>query len=168
MPNGLDAFIEGQAAMIIADRSVARLIEQRNPTLRFRISPLPQLPNAEEIVDYARYPVEAVTNNSEYSEVAWDFLQHVSTYTLALYFTNTDRTNPIRNQAATTTVLQRTNITSGTFSLQVGTARSWYKGPQALMADSILADALDRVSIDGQSARDSLNQAAALFTATLQ
>lgn len=168
MPDALEAFIEGKVAMMIGDRSIARIIEQRNPQLGFRISPFPQIPNAKKIVDFAKYPIEAVTNNSDYPEVAWDFLRYISTTSsIQLYYSQSDRTGPRRNQPASTTVLQRKNVTSGTFALQVGTAQSWFKGSNAEEADEYLRQALDRVSIDGRSARESLNQAAASFTEEL-
>lgn len=167
MPNALDAFIDGKVAMMIGERSMARTIEQQNPTLEFQMAPFPQLANARMIVDYAKYPLEVVTKNADYPQVAWDLLRHISSFTVPLYVSRADRTSPQRNQASTTTVLQRTYVTSGVFALQVPTATSWYKGVDSVAADAVLASALDRVSLQGVSARVSLDQAASALTALL-
>lgn len=167
MPNALEAFIDGKVAMLIHHPGAASYIRQRNPNLNFKIGPFPQVPNATKIVDYAIYPIEAVTNDADQSEVAWDFLQFITNNTLSIYTNQTGRTEPTRQIPGAATVSERVGISSGTLALQVPTAVSWHKGQDAAESDAIIATALDRVTREGQSARESLNQAAAALTQLL-
>lgn len=166
LPNALDAFIEGKLAMLIHHQGAAPYIRQRNPQIEFITAPFPQIPNARAIVDYAIYPVEAVTNNAEYPEVAWDFLSFINQFGLTEYTQSTGRTIPQRGVPATTTVLERYFLTSA-FSVQLPTAYSWFKGPNADQVDRQFAQALDRVSQENKDPKESLNQAAAAVSQLL-
>lgn len=164
-PNAIQAFLDGEVAMMINYKEIIPYINQRNPELEYTTAPLPQIANTSKIIDYASYRMEAVTNNSKYSKVAWDFLKYANDFGLPDYTSITGRTSPARSSQGTSTVLERT-FRQNPYSLQIPTAQSWHKGADPIKAEDLLVQALDRV-VAGQSARDSLNQAAAEFNKLL-
>ena len=164
-PNALDAFIQGNVGMILDYKDVGSIIHQRNPQLAVDAAPLPQVPNAATIVDYAHYNVEAVTNNSQFPQVAWDFLKsesNSSSFTLA-----TGRPSALRELPATTTVTERRSR-NDSFALQIATAQSWFKGNDPKAADTVLTDAFNRFIHGNAGAQASINQAAADLTNLLR
>lgn len=166
MPDAVQAFIDGKVAMMIHYQAIGPYLRQRNPALRFTTGPLPQLVNARTIVDFARYRVQTVTNNSQHPEIAWDFLRYMNSLGFGDYITRLGRQSPTRQLPPTITVAER--VYSDPFTIQIGTARSWYKGTNPTRADQIMNQALDRVTRDNHDAKESLNQAAEELTAELQ
>lgn len=165
-PNAVQDFVDGNLPMMINYQSIVAYIQQRNPTLIFTATPFPQIANAEKIVDFGRYHLEAVTNNSKNPQVAWDFLHNAVTYDLPEYTYRTGRTIPTKQGNATTTVFQRKGVTDP-FSLQVPTAVSWYKGKDPAAADAVITQMVDKVTTGEAGAKDSLFAAGQSLTQLL-
>ncbi len=165
-PDAVQDFVAGRLPMMLNYRSAVGYVKQRNPTLSFSTTPFPQIANAEKIVDFGGYSLEAVTNNSKYPQVAWDFLHTTTLYTLPDYHYKTGRTSAVRLGDATTTVFQRRD-NSDPFTLQVPTAHSWFKGKDPVAADGVLTQMLDRVTTQGAQPRESLFQAGQALTRLL-
>ena len=75
------AFANGKLAMYIAPSWRAFEIKDRNPGLRFRTYPVPQLPKAspdEADITYATYWAEGVWARSKNKEAAWKFLKFLA------------------------------------------------------------------------------------------
>ncbi len=166
-PEAVQAFIDGKLAMMINYQALMPYLKQRNPKLDVATSPLPQAANAKTIVDFARYHLETVTNQSKHPQVAWDFIRFITDFGLLSYNSLSGRPSPTRLVPATTTVLERT-YRLDPFGLQIGTAKSWFKGQDALGADSILLRALDRVVLEKQDPHESIMQAAQELSKDLQ
>ena len=76
MDNSIYAFSIGKVAMILAPSWRAFDVFGINPSLRFKIAPIPQLPG--NTVNWATYWVEGVSNKSKYQPQAWEFLKFLT------------------------------------------------------------------------------------------
>ena len=166
-PDSVQAFIDGRLAMMLNYQSVIPYLNQRKPDLNFALAPLPQIANTKTIVDFAgEYRVEAVTKDSKNAPVAWDFLSTMTKIGLPLYLEKTGSPSAVKVFPPTTTVSERISRSDAAL-MQVSTAKSWYKGTSPDQADQTLNESLDRVSRQGQAAKDSLIEAATAFTQLL-
>ncbi len=79
LPFSINAFANGQAAMIIAPSWRALDIVNLNPQLDFAAVSVPQIPGAVEGgVHWATFWMEGVSADSENTEVAWQFLEFLT------------------------------------------------------------------------------------------
>ncbi len=81
LPNSTIAFASGKLAMYIGPSWRAHEIRQQNPTLKFRVVPVPQLPKAtpdDPDIAYSTYWVEGVNSQSKVSAESWKFLKFLS------------------------------------------------------------------------------------------
>jgi len=76
MDNSIYAFASGKVAMILAPSWRTFEIKQINPSLRFKISPIPQLPG--NTVTWASYWAEGVSQKSKYQNQAWEFVNYLA------------------------------------------------------------------------------------------
>lgn len=76
MDNSIYAFAIGKVAMILAPSWRAFEISQINPSLRFKIAPIPQLPG--NTINWASYWVEGVSGKSKYQTQAWEFVNFLA------------------------------------------------------------------------------------------
>jgi len=79
LPFSINAFANGQAAMVLAPSWRALEIAALNPQLKFAAIPVPQLPAAQEKgVHWATFWMEAVNKDSPSSDIAWRLLEFLS------------------------------------------------------------------------------------------
>jgi len=79
LPYSINAFANGQVAMIFGPSWRALNIRDLNPELNFAAVPVPQLPDAAEGgVHWASFWMEAVNADSENAEIAWELLKFLS------------------------------------------------------------------------------------------
>lgn len=76
MDNSIYAFASGKVAMIFAPSWRAFDVAEINPSLRFKIAPIPQLPG--NTVNWASYWVEGVSSKSKYPSQALEFLKYLT------------------------------------------------------------------------------------------
>lgn len=76
MDNSVYAFATGKVAMILAPSWRVFDIKQINPSLAFRIGPVPQLPG--NTVNWASYWVEGVSTRSKNPSAAWTFVKYLT------------------------------------------------------------------------------------------
>ena len=80
-PNSLQAFANGQVAMIFAPSWRVFDILSYNPRLNYRVAPVPQIPRFEERygrVGWASFWVESVSTGCKNPTEAWKFLKYLS------------------------------------------------------------------------------------------
>lgn len=80
-PNSLQAFANGQVAMIFAPSWRIFDILSFNPRLNYKVAPVPQIPRYEERygrVGWASFWAESVAKNADNPEAAWEFLKFLS------------------------------------------------------------------------------------------
>ncbi len=81
LPNSTTMFANGKLAMMVAPSWRAHDIIAVNPTLKFRVLPVPQLPKNtpdEPDITYATYWVDSVSSKSKVQPAAWEFLKFLS------------------------------------------------------------------------------------------
>ncbi|OGC60045.1 hypothetical protein A3J33_04355 [candidate division WWE3 bacterium RIFCSPLOWO2_02_FULL_53_10] len=79
LPFSINAFANGQVAMIIAPSWRALDIAALNPELEFAASAVPQLPAAAEGgVHWGTFWMEGVSLDTERGEIAWAFLEYLT------------------------------------------------------------------------------------------
>jgi len=79
LPFSINAFANGQVAMIIAPSWRALDIAALNPELEFAAAPVPQLPAAEEGgVHWGTFWMEGVSADIASSDIAWRFLEFLT------------------------------------------------------------------------------------------
>lgn len=76
LDNSIVSFANGRVAMIFAPSWRAFDIKNMNPNLRFKIAPVPQLP--ENTVTWASYWVEGVSSKSKHEKAAWEFVHYLT------------------------------------------------------------------------------------------
>lgn len=80
MDNSMYAFANGKVAMIFAPSwrafDIIEMAKQVNPTLKFKIAPIPQLPG--NTVTWASYWVEGISQKSKYQKQAAEFLKFLT------------------------------------------------------------------------------------------
>lgn len=79
LPLSINAFANGQVAMVFGPSWRALNIRDLNPQLNFAAVPVPQLPAAQEGgVHWASFWMEAVNKDSANAEVAWELLKFLA------------------------------------------------------------------------------------------
>lgn len=82
LPTSTQAFAAGKLAMYIAPSWRTFEITQKNPNLKFKTVPIPQLPKdnpAQLDITYATYWAQGVWSKSASKSTAWDFLNYLAT-----------------------------------------------------------------------------------------
>jgi len=81
MDNSIYTFASGKVAMILAPSWRAFDIAEINPSLRFKIAPIPQLPG--NTVNWASYWVEGASSKSKYPAQAMEFMKFLTSKEVA-------------------------------------------------------------------------------------
>lgn len=138
LPPSTLAFASGKLAMYIAPSWQVFEIKKRNPNLRFRIVPVPQLPKSgpgEKDVTWANYWAEGVWERSSGKEEAFLFLKFLSEKEqLDKLYNNVAKTRlfgepPARRDMAASRL---SDPYVGAYLEQAETARSWYLASRTL------------------------------------
>lgn len=136
LPDALDAFVTGQTAMMLGYSYQIPLIQARAPKLSFGISPAPQIPGNPER-NFANYWLYSVSKKSKHQEIAWDFLQFMTSEPEAKkYLAATNLPTALRSLIPS----QAENLDLGVFANQILTAESWYHGADTDAMEEIFRD----------------------------
>jgi multiple sugar transport system substrate-binding protein len=145
-PSSFDAFTSGKTAMFLGYSYHVPLIRARSPKLNFGIAPVPQISEGRT-VNYANYWVETVSKATESEDWAWDFVQFAADPDrVGSYLTAAGKPTALR--ALINTQLESEDL--GVFVSQVLTAKSWYKGDDASVAEAALLDLIDATLQGGE------------------
>jgi len=150
----VDAFVEGNAAMMINYSHQISVIKSKAARLNFAVAPLPQA-NPDDAKNYPNYWGVGVSNKSANYTEAWKFLRYLTSKVGSI-----DYLNAVGRPAARKDVisLQKNDLELGLFALQALTARSWYQVDDRAI-DGIFADMIDDVNFKRQSIKNSLQNA---------
>jgi len=153
LPNSLDAFIQGKVAYMFSYAYNLPSIKARAPKLNFGVAKLPQISGNKEI-NFANYWVEVVSKKTAHPNEAWDFVQFAAGADMAQkYLNKTDKPTALRSLIQK----QSEDIELFPFVSQVLTAKSWYKGKNALAVEQALKDMITSVISGAKVAAEAIN-----------
>jgi len=153
-PNSFDAFISGKTAFFFGYSYHAPLIRAAAPKLPFGISMVPQIEGGKT-VNYANYWMETVSKASPNIDFAWDFIQFATSAEQVPQYLTLAR-KPTARRGLINTQIQDEDLSI--FASQVLTAKSWYKGKNAAVAENALLDLIEAV-LAGTDATKSIQEA---------
>jgi len=78
LPSSVQSFATGKVAMIFAPSWRALDIQAQNPSLKWKVYPLPQLHGQTEAVTWANFWVEAVPKGSTHPKEAWTLVKFLA------------------------------------------------------------------------------------------
>jgi ABC-type glycerol-3-phosphate transport system substrate-binding protein len=139
--DSFDAFVNGKAAFFFGYSYHIPLVETQNPKLNYAIAAVPQIEGGRT-VNYANYWVETVAKSTEYSDWAWDFIEYATSIDQAIYYLEAAN-KPTALRGLINTQLE--NEVLYPFATQLLTAKSWYLGDNADVAESAFNDMIDDV-----------------------
>ncbi len=137
--NSFDAFTSGKTAFFFGYSYHAPLIRAAAPKLPFSLTTVPQIEGGKQ-VNYANYWVDTVSKASKNIDFAWDFIQfETSAEQVPAYLEAAKK--PTARRALINGQMQ--DDTLSIFASQLLTAKSWYKGKDASVAEKALLDLID-------------------------
>ncbi len=166
LPNSLEMFTSGKLAIYFGYSFDLPTIKTQAPKLNFSVAKLPQIEgNPPTNVNFANYWVEVVSKKSAHQNEAWDFIQFITKEEQAKsYLEKTKKPTALRSLVAS----QRTSDEIGVFADQVLTAKSWYKGKNALAAEDAFKEMIDTVvNNTGERIQDVINNAVSKIQQTI-
>lgn len=150
MPNSLEAFAQGKAFMaFIYPRDIPKM-QAINPSLRYKLAPLPQLSETSDPIDFASYFSLTLPLGGKKPNESLEFVQSTILEDLG-----EDYTPPFKD--AEDVAVQDRAGRDDPQNFQRTTAQSYYKGRYPNDVDAILEDLLDK-SVNLTQAAQRINQ----------
>lgn len=164
MPNSLDAFIQGRVAYFLGYNYNLPIIKARAPKLAFGIAKLPQIVGNPEI-NFANYWIEVVSKKTKNPNESWDFLQFIaaSDANAQKFLDRTGKPTALRGLIQK----QSEDIDLYAFVSQILTAKSWYRGKNALAAEAAMRDLITDVLTGNRTLPEAMNIAVSKVNQTL-
>lgn len=152
----LDNFSDGSTAIIFNYSSRIPLIKSKNPYLNIGISPMLQPTGASQPINYADYWGLSVSNQSQRSDLAWNFILFATANPQAAeaYLQTTKKPPALR------TLIQKyiNDPELGVFSKQALTARSW-RQPDSATVKQIFSNMIESILSNRITPKQGLEQA---------
>lgn len=144
--SSLDAFAQGQTAMMFGYSYHAPLIRAKGPKISFKTTNLPQIDPLAKKYNFANYWALGVPAKTEegVKDTAWDFILFATT--------KTEETNKYLSASQKPPALRQLvdqAVASGQvspFTEQVLTAESWYRGRDATAAEDIMKQLITMIN----------------------
>ncbi len=160
MDYSLDAFVQGQTAMMFNYAYQIPTIQAKSPYLNFAIAPMPQIKAATSKVNYANYWGLAVSHNCQNADQAWQFIVWLTEKENAQKYLELAKKPTARRDLIT---WQKDDPDLGIFAGQALTAYSWYQVDN-LTIEQYLADMIESVVLGRATIREAVNRAANQIT----
>jgi ABC-type glycerol-3-phosphate transport system substrate-binding protein len=172
MPNSVDAFENGQAAMLIHFASAYRYIVNDAPAIKssIQVDPLPQVsdpasPTSQgSLKTMANMLVETVPSargDAARQKAAWTFVHYATTKQGAAPYLSAMKLPSALNDGSDHGQFQA-------FNDQKKLGDLWYKGNSALKINEIFINMINQAATGEKSSKDALDSAAAQVTGFLQ
>jgi len=155
MHYSIDAFYEGQTAMMFNYSYHIPTIRAKSPYLNFAVSEMPQIGSVSADINYANYWGLTVSHNSEDFEPAWQFIVWLTQKEQAQKYLELAKKPAARRDLIDS---QKDDPDLGIFAEQSLTARSWYQVDN-LVIETILADMIESVVIGEAIIKDAIFKA---------
>ncbi len=166
LENSLDLFIANKLAMMFGYSYMLPIIKSQAPKLNFSVTALPQIEGNPQSINFANYWVEVVSNKCKNKDAAWDFIKFITTNKKAVksYLDKTQRPTALRSLIDEQ--IEEEIITP--FVNSILTAKSWYRGNDAVTAEKILNDMIDKVVNNQNTITEAVNIAAQKVQQTIK
>jgi multiple sugar transport system substrate-binding protein len=157
LPASTIAFAQGKVAMFFGSSWRIFEVKDANPNLRFRVIPVPQLP--ETNLTWASYWVEGVAQGSKSQEEAWRFVKYLSEKeTMEKLFQAQTQLAPSRIVGEPYSRMDMAELLEadsyvGAFIRQAETAESWYLASRTFdngLNDLMIAALEEAVTLVGE------------------
>lgn len=163
MPNSLDAFLSGQVAFFFGYSYHLQDIRDRAPKLNLGYTTVPQI-EGNQPVNYANYWAEGVSRKSTNQNWAWDFIQFATSHSqVKSYLDTTTKPTALRSMVS----YQVSEEKLLPFASQLLTAKSWYQGRDAGIAETAFTDMIEAVVKGELPVTEAVNVAAGKIQQTL-
>jgi ABC-type glycerol-3-phosphate transport system substrate-binding protein len=157
LDNSLALFSQGKIAIMFGFAYHLPTIIAQAPKLNFGIAKLPQIEGSQQEINFANYWIETVSNKSNHTNEAWNFIQFITTQEEAnSYLEQTKKPTALRALINK----QIDDLDIGVFAEQLLTAKSWYKGDDANAVEKIFAEMIDSVTVGQGKIEDIIELAA--------
>lgn len=172
-PNAVEAFGRGQVAMMFNYSYYIPILKRKYPELNFEVAPMPQIKEILQRVDYSYYWPIVVSKNTQYPQVAWDFLKFIAAKDkIKAYAQQTQRPSSLKEVAKSISLYSQTAYLEGlkglkVYSAQAWTAINWYKGGEPEKIEEVFKIMINSV-LAGQPLQTAIDTAAASVTNILQ
>lgn len=151
----IDAFVSGQAAMILSYSYLAPTIRSKAPLLNFGVAPVPQIDASKPKVNFANYFGEAVSRQSPHAAEAWDFLKFMTqAENLQKYYS----INKVPSSRKDFIATQISDPEMGVFAEGALTAKTFFK-PDAAKVEAIFTRTIDDVILRGKTPQEAASGA---------
>lgn len=148
LDNSVNMFASGKLAMMFGYSYHLPTIKAIAPKLNFLIAPLPQIEGSGVPVNFANYWIEVVSKKSQHKNEAWNFIQFLTSAEQApSYLSKAKKPTALRSLVAK----QKEDLEIGVFADQVLTAKSWYKGSNALLMENFFSQMIDATLSDTEN-----------------
>lgn len=164
LPNSLEAFVLGKTAFFFGYAYHLPTVKARAPKLNLTIVKVPQIAGNPEI-NFANYWVETVSKKSAHQDVAWDFVQFMTTDERVKSYLDV-----AKKPAALRSLLkgQFDDLDLGAFAAEVLTAKTWYRGLNSNVAEEALNTMIEDVASGSQKAEEAIDFAVQQINQTLR
>ena len=168
-PDSITAFATGQVSMIFSYAYLERTLLQKNPSLNYGVSAMPQVDGATTPVDYPTYWLEVVSRNSRNSAAAWQFLEFLSAEGDSLYQAAAGKPAAKKIPTIPKPEERVLNQEKGSpWIFQATTAADWYRGTNPGKIEQIFGQMIEDITTFKQPSQVSIDNAAAQITKLLQ
>jgi multiple sugar transport system substrate-binding protein len=139
MADSFETFANGQTAFFFGYAYHQPLLKAAAPKLKYKISTLPQIESGQSI-NFANYWLWTVSKATENSKWAWDFIQFAADKeNVADYLSTSLRPTALRGLINDQLENEEINV----FVSQLLTAKSWYHGNDAGVAEEAFGSMID-------------------------
>ncbi|MEX1111982.1 MAG: extracellular solute-binding protein [Candidatus Andersenbacteria bacterium] len=150
----IDAFAEGESAMMFNYSHHISTIKAKNPRLNFAIAPVPQIADSTQVA-FANYWPFAVSPASQSPTAAWQFVRFLTDTSVAPLINEAQGAPPARRDNIEAV---RSNPELGVFADQSLIARTWPR-VDIVATDTIFNAMIDEVVTGSITIKDALRRA---------
>lgn len=171
LPSAQEQFVSGNLGMMLGYAYQLPFVKAQGPKVNVGIAPLPHI-NIDgtdatgEIVNWANYWLLSVERSSDNSEHAWDFIHYVTTKPdkAQKYLDKTRKPTALRSLIGA----QLNDPEMSIFANQLLTAKSWYTGKNAAIADNAFRDMIVQVAANKILPREAIRLTQNIINQTLR
>ncbi len=151
----IDAFSEGETAMIFNYSYHIPTSEAKNQRLNFPVAPIHHIRNNSTPMAFANYWPFSVSNTSRSPQAAWMFVRYITSNEIAGAINKAQKAPPARRDSIEAL---RSDVIMGVFAEQTLRATSWPR-VDVISSDGIFNTMIDEVATGAISISDALRRA---------